>query len=54
MISDFYSVFLYISFFGLSDLLIQYLNIKTLSHKFMYYLCILIISISFYSFVPLK
>lgn len=54
MLQELSFVFLYISFFGLSDLLIEYLALKSYFQKIIYYLVLLSISILFYySFHPL-
>ena len=48
MMQEFSFVLLYISFFGLSDLLIEYLALKTYFQKIIYYVTLLIISIILY------
>lgn len=54
MIQELSFVLLYISFFGLSDLLIKYLNIKSDYQKLIYYAGLLILSSIFYFlFTPL-
>lgn len=54
MIQEFSFVLLYISFFGLSDLLIKYLGIKTDYHKLIYYATLFILSsILYFLFTPL-
>ena len=54
MLQELSFVFLYISFFGLSDLLVQYLALKSYFQKIIYYLVLLSISILlYYSFHPL-
>ena len=48
MYKEFSFVFLYIAFFGLSDLLIQYLALKSYFQKIIYYLCICLLSLLCY------
>ncbi len=54
MIQEFSFVLLYISFFGLSDLLVKYLNIKSDYQKLIYYVTLFILScILYFLFTPL-
>ncbi len=54
MLQELSFVFLYISFFGFSDLLVKYLALKSYFQKIIYYLVLLSISILlYYSFHPL-
>ena len=48
MLQEFSSVFLYISFFGISDLIIEYLNLKTKFQRLIYYVILIIISVILY------
>ena len=49
MLQELSFVFLYISFFGLSDLLIEYLALKSYFQKIIYYLILFIFSITLYN-----